>query len=390
MVLKDGRKLTFGSLINRHETYKRIYDAWARKSRNAASVIVSQSEKAARMLKDQLEASYDRISSRYEVRDLLAKGGYGSAFLVMDRRNFRSYVLKQVVCVDLNAARQAEKEMVLLRLMKHPFIVAYQDFWRDGENVVTVMEYCSGGDLRAFLDSRNNALVPEDLVWTWLQEVLFALQHLHRNLVIHRDIKTQNLFLNDVGDVKLGDFGLSTVRRSSGKKSDVLVGTYGFAAPELLKQKSYDSKSDIYSLGCTFYEVMTLRSAYNDFNNGVFPVALDASYSDSLRNLLDRKLTEDPSRRPSADELLACPTFELYRAGVEKLAKLYGHLSQRDEAANELWNRIEVLEGCLRSGGGPSAAAAVAHSDSATLLPQSLTSSTSSLSNDVAAAEEGN
>ena len=105
-------------------------------------------------------------------------------------------------------------------------------------------------------------------------QILLALAHIHSHNVLHRDIKPGNLFLNKWKDIKIGDFGLSTVRKNKKKQHQTPVGTMGYAAPELLKGKAYNEKSDMYALGCCLYEILTLRSVYDDEHDGCFPMPI--------------------------------------------------------------------------------------------------------------------
>jgi len=92
--------------------------------------------------------------------------------------------------------------MVLLRLLKHPYIVGYKDFWQEDFHVFIVMEFCKGGDVGAMID--KGVSIPEKRVMIWICQIAMALHHMHKNNVLHRDIKPQNLFLNQWSDIKIG------------------------------------------------------------------------------------------------------------------------------------------------------------------------------------------
>jgi NIMA (never in mitosis gene a)-related kinase len=231
---------------------------------------------------------------------------------------------------------------VLLRLLRHPFIVKYKDFWQEKLHVFIVMEYCQGGDVSAVID--EGIPVPEKQVLRWLIQILLALAHIHAHNVLHRDIKPGNLFLNKWKDIKIGDFGLSTVRSNKKRQYQTPVGTVGYAAPELLKGKAYNEKSDMYALGCCLYEILTMRSVYDDMNDGCFPMPIPPSYSQHFTDIMHSLLHEHDTKRPSAKQLLDHPFLQEEARNVRTVSEIYAELQQREDEADELRLKVNVLQ----------------------------------------------
>jgi len=184
-------------------------------------------------------------------------------------------------------------------------------------------------------------------VLRWLIQAALAIEHMHTHGVLHRDIKPSNLFLNRWQDLKLGDFGLSAVT-ASGAKLVHAVGTLGYAAPEIMRHKPYDAKSDIYALGCSLYEMATLRSVYDDQHTDVFPVPLPNRYSRDLEKLVQAMISKDPERRPSASEVLAHPLLAPFLGKISTESEIYGELQQREDEAQQLLLKLRMLESKLQ------------------------------------------
>ncbi len=124
------------------------------------------------------------------------------------------------------------------------------------------MEYAAGGDLAQRLISRKPHHLAEHELWHYLLQLLEGLSYLHSQRILHRDLKPANIFLDEVGNVKIGDLGLG---RILGSKSDVArtgVGTPLYFSPELCMDKPYDTKSDIWALGCLIYELATFTPPF--------------------------------------------------------------------------------------------------------------------------------
>ena len=155
----------------------------------------------------------------------------------------------------------------------------------------------------------------EDEILNWFIQIAIALEYIHGRKVIHRDIKTSNIFLTGNGTVKLGDFGISKVLENTNEAAMTVVGTPYYMSPEVWENKPYTFKSDVWALGWVLYELWTLEHAFLADNllglvykivKGNFD-AIPEEYSDDLKNLVNKILNKDESKRPTVQEILLSP-----------------------------------------------------------------------------------
>ncbi|CAI0412638.1 unnamed protein product [Linum tenue] len=161
----------------------------------------------------------------YDVAEQIGRGRFGAAFLVVNKPENRRYVMKKI-----KLARQTERfkqtavqEMNLIAELNHPYIVEYKDSWVGKECVCIVTNYCEGGDMDQMIRRARGTYFSEEMLCKWLTQLLLALDYLHSNRVLHRDLK--------------------------------VVGTPKYMCPELLADIPYGYKSDIWSLGCSMFEI---------------------------------------------------------------------------------------------------------------------------------------
>lgn len=260
---------------------------------------------------------YTQTLAEYERVCVIGKGAFGSATLYRKRDEGSYVILKSVMMQELsNAERElALNEHVVLSRLKHPNIVEYFDSFEEDGMLLIEMEYADGGTLAQFLFNRNGVEVPEIQIVRIFRQIVDAIAYIHGKRILHRDLKTQNVFLTLDSIVKVGDFGIAKQLNDSKKKAHTLLGTPNYISPEHCQGLPYDDKSDIWSLGCILYEMAMLHKPFDGSNlpalvekivNGEIDPISDM-YSDNIRSATDQMLQREASMRPTATEIQDFP-----------------------------------------------------------------------------------
>nr|XP_054108793.1 serine/threonine-protein kinase Nek3-like isoform X1 [Callithrix jacchus] len=136
------------------------------------------------------------------------EGSFGRALLVQHESSNQMFAIKEIrLPKSFSSTQNSRKEAVLLAKMKHPNIVAFKESFEAEGHLYIVMEYCDGGDLMQKIKQQKGKLFPEDMILNWFTQMCLGVNHIHKKCVLHRDIKSKNIFLTQNGKVKLGDFG---------------------------------------------------------------------------------------------------------------------------------------------------------------------------------------
>eukprot|EP00966_Prymnesium_polylepis_P196835 4561283-Prymnesium_polylepis.1 len=199
----------------------------------------------------------------YDVLRKLGRGSYGVVFLVRDRRDSQFYCLKQIFIDSApteSERHSAELEVETLRSLDHPSIVRYHEHFVHQDSLCLVMTYCEGGDLSQLIKKHSQERVhfTESQILEWFVQMAMALHHVHSKKVLHRDLKSQNIFLSK-NFVKVGDFGVVKLLDGSITSAHTAVGTPYYLSPEVCQGHKYSYKSDVWALGCILYELCALQ-----------------------------------------------------------------------------------------------------------------------------------
>ena len=256
----------------------------------------------------------------------LGQGTYGKVYLTKHEDTNELYVLKEVDLSMLKSKQkeQAIKEIRFLNSFKHPCIISYEDYFQvkyKGHIILyIVMQYADGGDLGRLIKTaqQSNSYIHEDQIIDWFVQLALALKHIHDRKIIHRDIKSDNIFLMKDGSIKLGDFGVARLLNKTLDQAQTQVGTPYYLSPEICQNKPYNAKTDIWAMGALFYELIMLKHPYEAKNLHSLvvkiinnePKPLSRSYSKSLRDAVMKCLVKDPLHRISINQLLELPMFK--------------------------------------------------------------------------------
>nr|XP_055071896.1 serine/threonine-protein kinase Nek5 [Misgurnus anguillicaudatus]XP_055071897.1 serine/threonine-protein kinase Nek5 [Misgurnus anguillicaudatus]XP_055071898.1 serine/threonine-protein kinase Nek5 [Misgurnus anguillicaudatus]XP_055071899.1 serine/threonine-protein kinase Nek5 [Misgurnus anguillicaudatus]XP_055071900.1 serine/threonine-protein kinase Nek5 [Misgurnus anguillicaudatus]XP_055071901.1 serine/threonine-protein kinase Nek5 [Misgurnus anguillicaudatus]XP_055071904.1 serine/threoni len=265
------------------------------------------------------------IMDGYDLIRQIGQGAFGRALLVRpkDADPALYYVIKEINLRQMSTRDQdaSRKEVIVLSKMRHPNIVRFYKSFYDRNHLYILMEYCDAGDLMNTIKMQRGRAFTEQQIIDWFVQICLGLKHIHDRKVLHRDIKTQNIFLTDGGlKVKLGDFGIARMLNSTMELARTCVGTPYYLSPEICENRPYNNKTDIWSLGCVLYELCTLRHPFEGSNlrqlvwricRGRY-APVSERYSTELRLLLNHLFKINPRDRPSVNSLLKQPLLQLH------------------------------------------------------------------------------
>ncbi|XP_050166855.1 serine/threonine-protein kinase PAK 1-like [Myiozetetes cayanensis] len=191
---------------------------------------------------------------KYTLQERIGQGGFGAVFQGVDNATGGQVAIKKIYLRNRKNKRELIRtEVAVLKTLRHPNIIDYIDSYLLNEELWLVMEYVEGCTLGAVVSKQA---LEEGMIASICQECLKALDFLHSNQVIHRDIKSENILLGMDGSVKLIDFGSSAWLWPWQKKRTSILGTPFYMAPEMLRGGKYDAKVDIWALGITALEMV--------------------------------------------------------------------------------------------------------------------------------------
>ncbi|ESL09187.1 protein kinase [Trypanosoma rangeli SC58] len=299
--------------------------------------------------------------SGYSAVRQLGKGSFGNAYLVFHAGRKQLYVVKHVNMANMTSRqrRDAHQEIVVLQQLQYPNIIRYVEFCEEHPHLYIVMEYADGGDVYTHLKNLKSSVwalggggiggggssggLTEEQVISLFVQTTMAVKYMHDRRLLHRDIKSQNVFLTKNHVVKLGDFGISTVLMSTVAMAQTMCGTPCYFSPELCEGKPYNNKSDVWALGVLLYELCTTgrlpfeATTMNRLMDDICrkePRRIPASFSDELWELVLWMLKKDPRQRPDAGQILRSPVL------LRAIPNIIKKLSATDGRSEDEYRRV--------------------------------------------------
>lgn len=254
-----------------------------------------------------------KVSQQYKLLEVIGKGKFGTVHKGINVDTNQVVAIKILnLDTDYEEVKDIQQEVrFLCELKTVPNITHYFGSYLNGHKLWILMDYCAGGSVRTLL---KPGPLSEQYIAVITRELLIALQFIHENGVIHRDIKAANILISKEGKVKLCDFGVAAQLTSTAVKRTTMAGTPYWMAPEVITEgATYNAKADIWSTGVTVYEMATGNPPYSDkdalramqFITQHEPPRLEGrQYGPLLKEMVAISLEEKPDLRPSAEDLL--------------------------------------------------------------------------------------
>ncbi|CAK79185.1 unnamed protein product (macronuclear) [Paramecium tetraurelia] len=270
----------------------------------------------------------------YDIQKMIGKGNFAKVYLCnkkSDKLYFAVKVFEKSKMINTETDRLALlKEISILRKLNYKGLIKLHEVYEDETHIYLVQDYLQGGELYQHI--KKNQKLPENIVAGVIATILKSLEYLHKNNILHRDLKPENMILRKKGvleDIVITDFGLADFCDPFGNYMFQRCGTPGFVAPEVLQDKLYDSKVDIFSVGCLMYLLLTGKSPFKgssydeivmkNFNCKVDYQSIESIVSTQCLQLLKLLLHRRPSQRPNPNEALKQEWFQINLDGQRYL-----------------------------------------------------------------------
>lgn len=248
----------------------------------------------------------------YQIIRKIGEGGMGQVYLAKNKNINQFVAIKMLHPRFANNAILRDRfrqEAIMLSSLNHPGIVQFLNYVENEQGIFLIMEYVDGMTLEDYINKRTGLIVESKAV-PMMNEILDAFAYAHGRGVVHRDIKPSNILITNEGSIKVLDFGIAQIISESGEEGDTKAGSVEYMSPEQTRGQHLDIRSDIYSLGVLFYQMLTGRSPYDinslsslEIRRSIVeqPLArmkeIYPHVSDGMQYFVDQATQKNPARR---------------------------------------------------------------------------------------------
>lgn len=282
--------------------------------------------KPTRNERDDLEIIKERINTtdkgpiikEYAKGRFLGKGGFAKCYEFKSLEKNQILAAKIIAKSSLRKQRHRQKllsEIKIHRSLNHKNIVKFNHVFEDGKNVYILLELCTNQTLKELCKRRKR--LTEFEARYYIHQLVLGLRHLHKNLIIHRDLKLGNLFLSEKLEIKLGDFGLAAKLEMDSQKRHTVCGTPNYIAPEILNnRKGHSFEVDIWSLGVILFTLLSgkppfetsqVKETYQKIRKCSYKFPDNVNMSSKVKSLIKKIFQIDPSKRPTLEQIIEDP-----------------------------------------------------------------------------------
>ena len=289
--------------------------------------------------------SYDFFQSNYNQNQnikkiknyiIIKRIGFGSSGLVYqvydnNDPNKKILILKQIpfrnISIDFEETtrklKEAKNESLILSKLDFKYVVKYYDSFIEEDCLNIIMEFCEEGDFGSFISNliQKRSYLSEQQIWHFFIQISLGLAYIHSKNILHRDLKPMNIFLKKNNLIKIGDLGVAKLLQTN-TKANTYIGTPYYLSPEVCEGKAYNSKSDVWALGCILYEMCTFKKPFNAFNQAALCMKIIEGkykplnkfgnipkYSKKLEYMINYMLKRDCMERPLMKEIMSNKIF---------------------------------------------------------------------------------
>ena len=251
----------------------------------------------------------------YVIEKELGKGTYGVVYKAKKKSDNNICVIKKLSLLGLNADQKKEVKLEsdILKKIKSKYVVQYYESFEEEGNLYIVMEYCESGDLNDYIEKqkKTKTLLHENIIWKFFIKITLGLADIHKINILHRDLKSLNIFLKYGNDIRVGDLGVAKVLKNT-FFAKTFIGTPYYLSPEICEDKPYSFASDVWALGCILYELCTYKHPFTAKSQGGLilkilndnPNPIDNYYSKDLKDIITKIFNKDHKKRPNCYDIL--------------------------------------------------------------------------------------